>query len=798
MCSLTRQYTLSQQENNNNSDNGQLADELTHCEPINGIAVPQDDELTAITNFANEACDQVSIRATGHVRLSEMRMDTDNVEDIKNYFSRPIVVANISYTTGYPVPLKNINITNAYLQSTLYNFARIKGAFGYRATVCFRLQAVANPFQAGILRMALSPMQQQSYGNSFDRTVSRAFVSQLPGVELDLAESTSCILKVPFIHPLNYFTVQQTTTTETLGILTVYPYTDPALATGDISPRLALWMWLEDFELIGATAAEFSSQSGMPRKKATTSKEESAIPGNLSNVLAAGSRFATWAGTKIPLLSSYAGPTSWFMRQAAHIAASYGWARPLNVSPNNKVIISNNVYQNNSDGPDPSFNLGMFSDNTVAPLPGFAGSMLDEMAFDYLTGVYTAISARTLSVGDSIGGYVHVRTLSPSSMYYASAIVRKPIIQGSPAPGLSIIPSPLFALGNTFFKWRGGFKFRVKIGKTKFHTGRLILGFVPNPPRIDATKAYYPTDPTNMQYKSAIWDLRESNTMEFECPFTSNEQYLPWDTSFGSFFIAVLDPLAGPPSVAQSVTLIVEVAGMPDFEFAQPCAPRYPLSPVDATYSSQSGLNAALEVDNSMTPSLFCIGEKINTIKQMVSRAGLVKILTSSGSYVIETTLNSPYWSPAKPAAPTSLILTDNTYLNYFQAFYAMSRGGYHVHAIPLGTDITMSITDQPDGQYAGSTLITESSCALHVKVPYYNQRSRDMTFDSFVAFGPSTQTLLNASMKTGSLSKVLVFTRAADEYQLGYFIGAPPLAIPFQRTTETDDLADIVLTTDH
>ena len=212
-------------------------------------------------------------------------------------------------------------IDNSFIQSQVYNFARVKGAFGWRATVVFRLQVIATPFQAGRLRMAFSPFEDGSiYMPSRSEHITG--VSQLPGVDLDIVEQTSCVLKVPFIHAYNYFLVKPRTpsSSEVLGTLSVFPYIGPNIAAGSTNPTYVLWMSLEDFELVGVAPFEYTAQMApLGKGKASSSKEASAIPGNLSNVLAAGSNLMTWAGSRIPFLSSVAGPSSWALRQAANI-----------------------------------------------------------------------------------------------------------------------------------------------------------------------------------------------------------------------------------------------------------------------------------------------------------------------------------------------------------------------------------------------------------------------------------------------------------------------------------------------
>lgn len=765
----------------------QAADAAERCDAINGVAVPNTNENVQFTDFINEACDQVSIRQNASSYLQEMETDEMRVTDLKQYFSRPIKLASFPYTATSAFKLYSLDITNANVQTKLYNFTRIKGAFGWRATFCFRLQAISNPFQAGRIRMAFSPFQVIASTTEFDRTVGPCPVSQLPGVELDIAESTSAVLKVPFITAMNYWPVAANNAVlEKLGQLGVFAYTPVALAAGAPNPSFAIWMWLEDFETIAAAPYEIEAQMGK-MTKSTASKEADAIPGNLSNVLSAGSNLMLWAG-KIPMLSTIAGPASWALRLGANVASSFGWSKPIDATPPNKVYNSVNIHQNNADGPDVSFNLGMMCDNAVSVLPGFAGSDMDEMSLSYITGVYSAIASVTLSTTMAADDNVISVNCSPFSLHYTTdrTCVSKSLPPAQLA-GTSFWPSSVMGVSNVFRSYRGGLKFRVKISKTKFHTGRLIVGFMPVNPDINQFGVSAPFAPSIMQYKSVIWDLRESNSVEFECPYVSFFPYLPVDLAFGSFFVMVLEPLNGPTTVASTVPIIVEVAGMDDFELAFPSRPAFPISPLNTTYVAQSGLSELSHSSNA-------VGERITSIKQLIMRACIIDNVFVSGafSYVFNYIPNTWFGAPA-----TSLTVPRLGYLNYFNAFYGLSRGGYCMDIVPFG-DICATVGYPNADSIDSVSLVPETRSALHVKVPYYNRRTRDIVSSARALLGPPASIVAFFSKAVASTAKASVFLRAADDFQLGYYLGAPPFANDFAAAPNLGVTYAALLATDH
>jgi hypothetical protein len=74
--------------------NSQLADSTTTCDDVEGIAVPENVESNALTDFVNEACNLTSVRGTSFVDPTGGYVDGFAM-DIKSYLGRPNI-----WTTG--------------------------------------------------------------------------------------------------------------------------------------------------------------------------------------------------------------------------------------------------------------------------------------------------------------------------------------------------------------------------------------------------------------------------------------------------------------------------------------------------------------------------------------------------------------------------------------------------------------------------------------------------------------------------------------------------------------------------
>lgn len=721
-----------------------------------------------MTSFANEACDQVSIRSRLPV-LPEEVVDNMEANNIKDYFSRPRLLNSLIYNATIHGTIGSWNLSNTDTQARMYNFSRVLGARGWRAKFVFRIQVTATPFQAGRLRLYLDPLNSQSASDRI-RYLSVTTMSQLPGVDLDITESTSAILTVPFIHPASYFPVLNVGVPDSalsLGTVHLAAYTPVVLAAGVLPPVVAVWHWLEDFELIGATAGSIVSQSGKFKS------EDRAIPGNLSNVLAAGANLITWA-KDVPLISSVAQPTAWFLRQTAKIASSYGWSKPRVITPPGRMMNTYNTYQHNVDGTDAVLTLGAMAENAVAPLSGFAGTDVDEMSFDFLKSIYTAVSTPTLSTSQPINTLIFSTPLTPMAMWYNG---QSKLTTTLPAAGTGFYPTPLFAIANNFRHFRGGFKFRIKMAKTKFHSGRLILGYIPV--ETSATK-YVPAEPSLMNYKSIVWDLREQNVIEFECPYVSPTPYVSRLKSYGTFFIIVLEPLVAPDTVASTVQLVVEVAGSTDMEFAVPTPLDSFIAPNNTLLVAQSGTFEPMSVDSNPTASLYCVGEKINSAKQMMNRACIFTTANTSTFINVDNGIENPIYVPSA-AAPTSITIPDTTLWFYYTSFYALRRGGLNFDVISMSSNSTISaFLKGPADDLSTMPIITESRTALHFNLPYYSIVSRTPNFPDAGIYYENKEFATIAFSSVGAGSRYLVYKRAADDYQVGYFSGIPAFTVQF------------------
>lgn len=575
-------------------------------------------------------------------------------------------------------------------------------------------------------------------------------------------------------------------------------------------------------------------------------EEDTVKDGPLSGPLYKLSKAANLVGDAIPSISSVTTPLSWFTRVSSKAAAAFGFSRPIQLEPNNRFWSSANHYQNNADGPDTSFSLGLLQDNKVALSGTVGGTDVDEMALSYLTQKSVAITR--FSIGTEDVGMRYTLSLSPSAMYFGADGEVNPIVQPpftyseiasgdtfDPSndlpgfyPGSLVTPTPLFMLGTMFKLFRGGFKITIKCNKTRFHGGRLMVAYTPFTESVPGSKIVWAPEQiqdtvvneADLYGHTVVWDLRESSECVIECPYIFNTPYLSCDEAFGSLCISVIDNLNAPSNVSQSLVFAVEVAGLEGFEFARPEQKDFIVSfaddyrsgddksyvpPVETrpVVETQSGV-CPFEVDTT-DKSCHAIGEKILSAKQLISRTEWVTpevFQNDPLSADVGTGYALRTWFEPYCGVGTYQNVTPNTGFDYhFSGAYVKStrdiltssymfcKGSTCYDVISNQTfGFSLSNDKVPDnGLWGKGSNVFESGPYGHVKLPFYSKTTKVPTNPMIYDIAPvdPSKSAVGAPIQIGyarphfdsrDSARSYIGVRAADDAQLGFFIGAPRL----------------------
>jgi hypothetical protein len=765
-----------------------MADEQGSCSAVLGVQVPTNTESVGITSLVNEACDSVTVRGAHYERDPNQKWD-GTVQNLVDYLARPWIVNNFPFSQTSRVPIFAQDVNDDFLSVNVPFYRdRLGGCAGFRATLVFRLQVASNPFLAGRLRLTWFP--HYSDAAVYDPTTYANGVSMLPGVELDLAEQTSCEFRVPWVHASSYwpwFSFYGGLYNRSWGRLSIFSYLPLSVASGTTPPQCTLYFSMEDIELVAAAPPLYIT--ALPQGGSLPPVDAEA-KGPMSQSLYNLSKAVSFLSKGVPSISSLAGPTAWALSRASGLASAFGWSKPLNMNPCQRMLQTGRTFENNCDGIDTTWNLGLSMNNHVAPTT-LAGSDVDEMAFDYILQQYALIANGSLTTADVQFTLKYACQISPAAMWYAPSnnyII--PTTTVLVADIKSFFTTPAFYVANCFRQWRGGFKFRIKIAKTKFHTGRLLLQFAPadfDPSTSESFIAGPVTGPYNVWSK--IWDLREGNTIEFEVPYVNQFQYTLFNQSIGTFSLGIIEPLNGPATVSTSCPFAVEVKCLPGFEFAVPQTQLFHNSAqVPLGFVAQGGAFPP-KTTSSQEDDQLCIGERITSVKQMISRSGNL-VTGSTGNFLAGPWYDYAFTSYDGGVPPSSVLYPTTPYCYYFSWMYVFARGStvfdiYDVNSGgPANTGATMQRYFDPLDPSAldNAGPVIDRTYALHTTLPFYARTTKVLIHGGLAEWNPPNRVNLLSDIVSPGIASY--FIRAGDDAQLGYFIGTPPLDL---RTSYTD-----------
>jgi hypothetical protein len=635
-------------------------------------------------------------------------MTTEFMMTLKKALSRPVQIASGSWATSDLVgtDLLTGDIPELLLANTIFS-KKLDGFQGIRGSITLRLQATANPFQQGLLKLQFYPLY--IFDKSFTyRQLAPESWSYWPAVELNLGKETACELRVPFTLPVSFceLTTSVAQLRPQMGGIFVKVYSPLKTGAGTATVGWNLYAhWNEDdLELFNPTPNIY--QSGHSGKqlvhKTTLPAEKEKKSTSISDSLALGATIASMA-SGIPVLADIAGPTSWALRVASRVASALGFSRPPIDEKPIFVVQSAFPYSNNVEGPDVSMPLSLTIQPTLKFEPKLGGKTEDEMTIDSFVTKFGYNSTINLDSTSAAGVVLLNFLLGPANQ----------------TAGEILYPKPFQMLSSLFNFWRGNIRIRIKFIKTKMHTARLQFSFYPG--------VYTAQTLAQSEYvHREVVDISNVDELIYELPFTSQFPYIATqlmapslhNSYYGSFQIQVVNPLTCPSSVANNIDMIIETAMGEGSEWFCPAPitdlmPTVPaelvvstkvavppspvpqsVGPLRARNVPQSGVTSPLVKVSTLSDaqvtghqietSQLCVGEKLLSLRQLIKfpadllQGPVIPVATGATG----TSTASYFFAPLLIGACTNtgaFAAQFNDYLNLLAGYFRFFRGGMRV-----------------------------------------------------------------------------------------------------------------------
>lgn len=677
------------------------------------------------------------------------------------------------------------------LYNTSQKGGKLRGIYLFRADVVITLQINAVRFQAGRYILAFMP----SFGNGDTtwsnykykmHTANLTTITQLPHVEIDLAQQTHVTLRLPFVSAYTHLLPSQTTSASplTFGSLFMVPYWPLIPGSADTVAPYTVWGHFENIELGSVALPQSGYSIGQKEAKAMGVGPVSAITEKVSKT-------ATILGS-VPMLAPATSVVGWISDLTGQVAKVWGFSKPLVQDAPSRVSRQVLPYAAVTDQSITSQPLALVSNNEVVVNSGVSGSKIDEMSFDFIKGVYAYTGNLTWTTSQVADTLLTSLAHDPSTYSYVF--------------GKGFTMAPVAFLQLFFRQWRGGLKFRFKMVKTEFHSGRLRVSYSPG---YGASPTVGSISDLDILHQEII-DVRDCSEFEITVPYVSPQIYTKSGVSVGALFIHVLDPLVAPSTVSSTVPIIVEVSGAPDLEFAIPANINYePYAPVVpmSGYSINPPISLGSASGDHNKPAAIAVGEKINSFRQLLRKFRPIDetsfVYVAGQTLVIRPFLTALVTQTVSNVGP---LTRGESYADDYALVsqcYGIASGGMVIrvgplvqgssYAVKLNEDVTSSaFMNYTNSRFTpgGMRLLSFSSVegVLDYVVPAYNRLLGRQVHKQAVCGAVFTQSTSagtnglrleiqnqsnNGSYEFGTLSRSI-----AEDANLGYFLGVPPLVL--------------------
>lgn len=584
------------------------------------------DQTTAFTTDADSS--KASVLAPYKLSDSTVSSSTQwNSQDIKSFLAKPVVIKNGTFAVTDTLEVgTKVEFPEAIRSSPVF-MDKLKGYRSFKADLVFRIVFNANKFQQGRYFLAWMPLGGGSRSQKLTEW-SNAHMShlvtrtQLPHVEFDLTCDSEATLVVPWSSGINYAFTSSTDADAAgaMGDLHLFVYSPLVAPTGSTTASFTVYAHLENVELFGAVIPQSGRLNGITsqtkKKSASVAEASSQGVGPISGpAKLVGKAAGVLAG--IPALSAFMFPLSWVADIVSETAKVFGYSKPTNMGAPHRVTRNMLTYFSNYDTVDQSLPLALDVENSVQLLPGLSGTDVDEMAFLNICTIPAYIQTDSWTTSQTEGTLITAFDLNVNrgTQTFSTGI-----------PGLAYVRTPLSWVADHFDMWRGSIRVTVKFVKTEYHSGRLAFSYVSEDDKEPTSNGNAYADQHYLQRH--IVDIREHNEIVLEFPYFSSSNYIHNSESYGEIICSVVDPLVAPSSVSSTVTILYEISGGADMEFAYPTS--RVSTPVIGVVPQSGQLDPCLlEVTTiggttphavSHAPAATCVGEKITSFRQLVKQ----------------------------------------------------------------------------------------------------------------------------------------------------------------------------------
>ncbi len=685
--------------------------------------------------------------------------------------SKPIVVEDVQWTS---IQAYNTTLWTAAIPDVLQTIDSLQSrtlrmyAF-YRANWVIRFQLNGTQFHEGQLIAGLVPFNLRIDGTDLiPGGFSAIGLTGFPSVQISASATAPVELKIPFIHLYDYL---MTNAANEVPLGQIYlKVLNPLLFSDGASPALTLTvsMYAEepevhvpmyDHDIVALEEEEKYEATGLFDNVAASIGHLST--GNFKGFFNSGSK------AQKDMASLFDKP--------AYVATELKTITPISALSHGK-------------GTETTIRLGLDPSAQAAKPAEVFGGVDDEMTVSHVASTPMMFHSFTWNDTQPSGTLLTHWPVNPRLSYLESGTGEASIWQ----------PTFLAWISSLFTFWRGGIEYEMDAICTSFHTGRLLVAFVPN-----GFPGTGPNLTAAYSCPNVIVDIQSTTKVKFSVPFLSNLPYKnvlnqedPSSTT-GWVYIYVLNQLVHPSNVAGSVAFNLYTNGAPDFELSVPRDNLLYLGPIEAkdeneeeyvmtsayapvqeTITEKEDCNIALTFGDPNLRRLNRFGEDfplIDVIKRYGVCNGFVDNVLEVGPRV-NSLINGDKWSMNPMYAISQIFAAWYGTIRYKFIFDA-PRTTENVVMFNLSNVLPTATNPINVGNPLYATNLAQDS-GIEVEVPCYINTNLAIspTLTGIVTQPKYTRSGFLSMTQTAAtpIQPKYTYTAAGDDFQMYYLI-APP-----------------------
>lgn len=706
-------------------------------------------------------------------------MPDSDMKHITDILSRYHRFGAYKQETHYIKPLADII-------NSMPTLDKLRGFMGFTGTFNIKLTWNTDPTMLGMFLVAYTP---PGVGIATGSGIKgkQTFYSGCPHVIINIAETTSATLSIPYVGEANIIPMYPTkvpldpSDRPFLGNIHIIPIVALASAISPNAINMSLFINIENLKTYAVQPRVAHVQASAALAGIVEAAKKSKI---VSNSFGSISKYLNKNNDK-SFIGGLSRAGGWAFGAASKISDLLGWSKPLDVT--NIVGVVQLPYRDlyTCDTTFVGAKTTQNYDQGISDLD-LSGRSVDEMAIAALLDRPNLIP-NVQDVQDTAG----VGHISLSKSFPEGTLIGSVPINSSAYFDLTTDSTHHYTtntqmsyVAKLFEFWRGAIRIFIRPVCTKFHSARLRVVFIPGEKILDSEQII-----NTMQYTYAhVVDIRDANTYDIEIPFVHQYPWARTDNSIGHLYFFVENPLIAPENVSDTIYFPLFVAAGSDFEYAVPCikhvgtpSPNLQLAHVESSSELANIVNIAPNTSSdSVTAHSMAIGDPVRSLRSVLKRFWPAASFGTSQTKFFLSSEPSCRGVASNPDDVQKDLTLFTTWL------YGFHRGGmrwYAQNTVPARVSTINQVTSDSFSETGAavtmdSTLRPVQTITLgyvdtaKLEIPYYNP---SVCVNHWIRGNVNSSGLLYdywTGATTGS-----IFCRAlADDFSFGFQVGAPSI----------------------